>query len=166
LKFDRSWGLIVEMKRVMGITISIVFVACTDKAAPDYAKCMQADSAGYLQNAYDACKRAVADDPTSTSGRKAAALIASKRYVDWKQSEEDRSAENDRAHAAAAASQAAAQSAAEAKCQTWATNCKVGYFPDGSEQWTGVQSFHSKASCDGAGPTLGLLKCLPCKCMD
>ena len=52
---------------------------CTDKAAADYAKCVQADSAG-LSGAWAACQAAVHADPNSTSGLAAAAKLVELRH--------------------------------------------------------------------------------------
>ena len=69
----------------------IALVGCEDKAKPSYAKCVTADSQGNFQHAWDACNEAIAADPTSTSGKAAAAKLAESKYVAWKKSEDDRS---------------------------------------------------------------------------
>jgi hypothetical protein len=74
------------------VAILCLPAACVDKAQPDYAKCVQADTAGDFQRAWDACKRAIATDPESTSGRAAAAKLAEPKFVAWKKSEDERSA--------------------------------------------------------------------------
>jgi hypothetical protein len=61
------------------VVATFLLSACTDKAQPDYAKCVQADSAGDLQGAWSACNAAVAADPNSTSGKAAATKLAEMR---------------------------------------------------------------------------------------
>lgn len=66
--------------RVLMLTLvvlaSALTVSCKDKAEPDYAKCVQADTAGEVQAAWTACNAAVAADPNSTSGKAAATKLA------------------------------------------------------------------------------------------
>jgi TPR repeat protein len=54
----------------------VVAGGCKDKAEPEYAKCVQADTAGDTQAAREACQSAMKADPTSASGKAAAAKLA------------------------------------------------------------------------------------------
>ena len=86
---------------------SSLTIACTDRAQPDYAKCLQADTASDVKSAWDSCNAAIGDDPNSTSGKAAAAkLVEMKPKYDKLKADEDAKA------AAAAAAQAQAQAAA------------------------------------------------------
>jgi hypothetical protein len=58
------------------IVASFFLSACKDKAEPDYAKCVQADTAGDIDGAWTACNAAVAADPNSTSAKAAVAKLA------------------------------------------------------------------------------------------
>jgi hypothetical protein len=72
--------------------VGIAATGCKDRADPAYTKCLSEDAQGNFQHAWDACHEAVAADPESTSGKAAAALVASPKYVAWKRAEEDRAA--------------------------------------------------------------------------
>jgi hypothetical protein len=78
--------------------------ACADKAKSDYTRCVQLDVQGDVGGAWDACNSAVAADPTSKSGRAAAAKLAEmkQRYDDWKRDEASRKKGEDRKVAAQA----------------------------------------------------------------
>jgi len=84
----------------------LIMVGCEDKAQPDYAKCVQADTAADIEGAWTACNAAIADDPNSKSGKAAAAKLAEMKpkYDAWK-------ADRDAKAAAAAAAQAKADEA-------------------------------------------------------
>jgi hypothetical protein len=86
---------------------------CTDKAAADYAQCVQSDSAGDLSGAWTACQSAVQADPNSTSGKAAAAKLVDLRPRLDKQNA-------DLAAQAQAAQQAQIQRQAEANRQALA----------------------------------------------
>lgn len=77
------------------IVASFFLSACKDKAEPDYAKCIQADTAGDLQGAWDSCNAAVAADPNSTSGKAAGAKLAEmKPKYDARQAKQGAKADN------------------------------------------------------------------------
>ena len=99
MKIVRQWFIIL-----VGVT---GLLGCTDKAQPDYAKCVQADTSGDVKTAWDSCNAAVGADPNSTSGKAAATKLAEMkpRYDSWK-------ADQDAKVAAAAAAQAKAAAAA------------------------------------------------------
>ena len=66
---------------------SMVFAAgCKDKAADDYAKCVQDDAQGDVHGAWLTCGYAVHDDPTSKSGVAAASKLVElkPKYDTWK----------------------------------------------------------------------------------
>lgn len=102
---------------------AIAIAGCEDKAQPDYAKCVVADSQGNFQHAWDACNEAIAVDPNSTSGKAAAAKLAEPKYVAWKKSEDDRSAN---ASAAKAQSDALAAQANLSQLKAKATFAENG----------------------------------------
>jgi hypothetical protein len=133
---------VVVMMGLMGLT-----VGCTDKAKDNYAKCVQADTAGDVEGAWKACTDAVGDDPNSTSGKAAAAKLTAMKpaYDKWK-------ADQDAKAAAAAAAQAKAdeerrQAEATAEKQRIAAlRAKIhraydGFDPDGDCQSNGYPPF-------------------------
>ena len=81
--------------------------------------------------------------------------------IDRAKVDAEQKADEERQRAAATA--ASAQAAEDAKCPRWVTNCLLGHFPDGSEQWTGLQYFNSKSQCEGGTSGMGV-PCNPCKC--
>ncbi len=54
---------------------------------------------------------------------------------------------------------------AELRCKgkKWATKCMTGRRPDGSEKWTGMQTFDTRADCVRA--VTGAGTCDECACM-
>lgn len=105
------------------VVVLVAFaVGCKDKAQPDYAACLQADTAGDVKKAWDSCNAAVAADPNSTSGKAAAAKLTEMKpkYDGWKkdqdamaaaQAEQQRQADAARAKAEAETRKAAAAAA-------------------------------------------------------
>jgi hypothetical protein len=53
----------------------LMLAGCTDKAEPDYTRCLDLETKGETQNARDACNAAVTADPNSKSGKAAAAKV-------------------------------------------------------------------------------------------
>jgi hypothetical protein len=53
----------------------------------------------------------------------------------------------------------------EARCKgkKWATKCMTGRRPDGSEKWTGMQQFDTRAECVKVATGAGT--CDECACM-
>jgi hypothetical protein len=80
-----------------------MMTACADKAQPDYARCVQAETAGDLHAAWTACNDAIGADPNSTAGKAAAGKMneMKPRYDAWKDEQAKKAA------AAAAADRAA-----------------------------------------------------------
>jgi hypothetical protein len=95
------------------VVAAILLVACKDKAEPDYAACVQADTAGDVGKAWDSCTAAVGADPNSTSGKAAAAKLTAMKpaYDKWKADQ------NAKAAAAAAAQAKADEERAKAEAQ-------------------------------------------------
>jgi len=89
----------------------VLLVSCSDKAKPDFDKCVEADTAGALQPASDACTAAVSADPTSVSGKAAAEKLVTLKV---KLAEKAKADEEARAKAQAEAA-AKAKVDAEAK---------------------------------------------------
>ena len=81
-------------------TLGILLGGCTDKAKPDYATCVQARASGDIEGAWRACNDAIRADPSSTSGKAAATLLA-----EVKPDYDRRKAEHDAAQAKAAEEQ-------------------------------------------------------------
>lgn len=58
------------------VVISALFGGCQDKAAPSYEQCVQLFNEGDSRGALDACKAAIAANPTSKSGKEAVIKLA------------------------------------------------------------------------------------------
>jgi len=132
-----------------------------DKATPDYKKCLDNELKGSLDVARQACASAASADPGSKDGLAAAAKLAA---IDAKIKEEKARVEAEAA-AHAAAEEKAQQEAVEARCKgkKWATKCMTGHRPDGTEKWTGIQQFDTRAECQKV--TSGVGTCDECACM-
>jgi len=117
---------------VLGAMFVMTLAGCEDKAQPDYDRCVQmatpctckpddplcsCGSNGDLKGAWDACNAAVVADPTSKSGKLAAAKLGEVKVALDKQREEQAAA----AAAKAKADDAAKQAAAEAMKARWPT---------------------------------------------
>jgi hypothetical protein len=121
------------MENMRAFTFGVVFImltACSDKAQPDYAKCVQADTTGDLAGAVKACSDAIGADPNSTSGKAAAAKLAEikPKYDAWKADQDAKAAAAAEAKRAADAVQAKAQAearAAQAKAEAEARQAAV-----------------------------------------
>ena len=62
--------------QLAGVTaLSLVLLACTDKAKPDFERCEQLERAKKFEDARKACERATSKDPESSSGKLAAAKL-------------------------------------------------------------------------------------------
>ena len=148
---DRAWLTLV----------ALLAAACTDKASADFKRCTDLESRGALPEARAACEAAVAADPTSNDGLAAAAKIAE---IDSKvQAEKARVEAEAAAHAASETK--TQEDAVEARCKgkKWATKCMTGHRPDGTEKWTGMQWFDTRADC--LKVTSGAGTCDECACM-
>jgi hypothetical protein len=142
--------------------IAIVMVAgCADKATPDYTKCVDFDAKGMLDQARAACVAAVNADGTSKDGVAAAAKIVE---IDAKVNTQKATAVAEAA-ASVARDVKSRQDDAELRCKgkKWATKCMTGHRPDGSEKWTGMQTFDTRADCVRA--VVGAGTCDECACM-
>jgi hypothetical protein len=95
------------------LPLSWLLLACQDKAQPDYAACVQADTAGEVGKAWDSCTAAVGADPNSTSGKAAAAKLMAMKpaYDQWKADQGAKAA------AAAAAQEQADEARAKAEAE-------------------------------------------------
>ncbi len=144
------------------LIIAIVAVAgCNDKATPDYEKCVELETKGKHDEARAACAAAASADPRSKDGVSAAAKMAE---IDSKVKEENARVEAEAASRAAAEAKAK-QDAEDARCKgkKWATKCMTGHRPDGTEKWTGMQWFDTRAECQHV--TSGVGTCDECACM-
>lgn len=140
----------------------IAVAGCTDdKATPDYNKCVELEAKGSHDLARAACVSAVSADARSKDGLAAAAKITE---IDAKVKEEAARVEGEAA-ARVAAEAKAQQEADEARCKgkKWATKCMTGHRPDGTEKWTGMQQFDTRAECIKAATGGGT--CDECACM-
>ena len=143
------------------VLFALALVACTDKATPDYQRCIELEAKGVLDQARAACAAAVSADGTSKDGLAAAAKIVE---IDAKVQKEK--ARVDAEAAARAATETKAQEdTIEARCKgkRWATKCMTGHRPDGTEKWTGMQWFDTRAEC--VRVTSGAGTCDECTCM-
>ena len=138
----------------------VALCACTDKATPDYKRCVELESKGSLGDARAACTSAVNADPTSNDGRAAAAKIVE---IDAKVQQEKARLDAEAAGRALLESKAK-DDEIEARCQgkRWATKCMTGHRPDGTEKWTGMQWFDTRAQC--LHVTSGAGTCDECTC--
>lgn len=97
---------------------AIAFAAgCADKAKPDYARCIQTQASGQVEEAWKACNDAISADAASESGKAAAELLnklkpayekakAERESREAKAAEEKRKADAEaQAHAVALAKQ-------------------------------------------------------------
>jgi hypothetical protein len=142
--------------------MAIVVAGCADKATPDYTKCVDYELKGTLDLARAACVSAMTADPTSKDGLAAAAKVT---QLDAKLKQEKDRVEAEAATRAAADAKAQVE-AGEARCKgkKWATKCMTGHRPDGSEKWTGMQQFDTRAECVKAASGAGT--CDECACME
>jgi hypothetical protein len=140
----------------------VTLAGCTeDKATPDYKKCLGYESNGALDLARQACAAAASADPASKDGVSAGTKLAE---IDTKMKAEKARVEGEAA-ARAATDEKAKQDAIEARCKgkKWATKCMTGHRPDGTEKWTGMQQFDTRAECQKV--TSGVGTCDECACM-
>lgn len=110
------------MRKLMVVVASVILAAgCTDKAKPNYEKCLAADKAGDLQSAWSACLAASFDDPNSSSGKAAGVKLEElrPRYNQWQ-------ADQAASLAAAQAATAQAQAARVAQLRAQATIQRTG----------------------------------------
>jgi hypothetical protein len=148
--------------RIGSFIVLLALSACTeDKATPDYTRCVDLEAKGKLDEARTACTAATNADPKSKDGLAAAAKIAA---IDEKVKQDKARAESEAA-ARAAAETKARQDAEEARCKgkKWATKCMTGHREDGTEKWTGMQWFDTRAECQRV--TSGAGTCDECACM-
>ena len=142
--------------------ITLLTVGCAeDKATPDYKKCIDYELKGTLDLARQACASAASADPLSKDCVAAAAKLTE---LDTKLTADKARVEAEAA-ARALAEDKARQDATDARCQgkKWATKCMKGKRPDGSEKWTGMQQFDTRAECQKV--TSGVGTCDECACM-
>ncbi|HEY2368393.1 MAG TPA: hypothetical protein VGH87_18480 [Polyangiaceae bacterium] len=143
------------------LIVLVAFLACDDKATPDYTKCVDLETKGQHAEARAACSAAANVDPRSKDGVAAATKMAE---IDSKVREENAKI------VAAAASNAATETKSkeeleELRCKgkKWATKCMTGHRPDGTEKWTGMQWFDTRDACKKV--TSGVGTCDECACM-
>jgi hypothetical protein len=144
-----------------------VLIACTDKAKPDYDRCVKEleDQPDHIEQAADMCAAAVAADPGTTSGKAAAARLKdlqvevaqrAKAKADAKVKADAEAA----AQAQAAAQAAAAQAARDEKCETWCVEAGPG---------VGHHCVFSKKRCEdfeklyASSPGVGVTRSCYCK---
>jgi hypothetical protein len=91
--------------------------ACADKAQPDYARCVQADTSGDLDAAWKACNDAIGADPASASGKAAAAKMAEMKpkYDKWREEQAQKAEAAAKIERAAAIERAQADEVARAR---------------------------------------------------
>lgn len=65
----------LSLKWLGTLACALVMTACADKAKPEFERCEQLQTDKKYNEAREACQRAVAADPESTSGKLAAARI-------------------------------------------------------------------------------------------
>jgi len=158
LRYVREVPMLARSVQISVVVLSMLFVACKDKAEPDYAACVQAEAKGDIEKAWNYCNDAVGADPTSTSGKAATAKLAElkPKYDEWKKQQD--------AYAAAAAemdrkAQAAALAAGRAKvhrtrAETFDGSCTGQGKPGHSYRYEGA-TFDVNASvaqADGCSP--------------
>jgi hypothetical protein len=143
------------------ITLVTIVGCAEDKATPNYKKCIDYELKGTLDLARQACALAASADPLSKDGVAAAAKLTE---LDTKIASDKARVEAEAA-ARALAEDKARQDATDARCQgkKWATKCMKGKRPDGSEKWTGMQQFDTRAECQKV--TSGVGTCDECACM-
>jgi hypothetical protein len=78
-------GIVVGLFGVLVIGV-LVHVAFPDKAEPAYEKCLEAEAAGNIGAAWDACTEAVRADQGTTAAKAATAKLAElqPKYVAWR----------------------------------------------------------------------------------
>src|ERR1700690_2247134 len=133
------------MNRRLIITL-VALVGCTeDKATPDYKKCIDYELKGTLDLARQACASAASADPRSKDGVAAGAKLTE---IDAKMTEDKARLEAQAAARVVTEDKARLEAeAARCKGKKWATKCMMGKRPDGSEKWTGMQQFDTRAEC-------------------
>jgi len=144
------------------ITLFTTIASCAeDKATPDYKRCIDYELKGTLDLARQACASAASAAPLSKDGVAAAAKLTE---IDAKM-KDDKARVEAEAAAHAAAEDKARQEAVDARCKgkKWATKCMTGRRPDGTEKWTGMQQFDTRAECQKV--TSGTGTCDECACM-
>ncbi len=142
--------------------IIITVIGCAeDKATPDYKRCLDYELKGTLDLARQACAAAASAAPASKDGVAAGAKLTE---IDTKLKDQKARMEAEAA-THAAAEEKAQQEALEAKCKgkKWATKCMTGHRPDGTDKWTGMQQFDTRAECQKH--TSGVGTCDECACM-
>lgn len=148
--FDR-----VQSRVLVAFALTLM-VACTDKAEPNYAKCIQAEAAGEIGTAWNFCTGAVGADPNSTSGKAAASKLTSMKpkYDAWLADQKAKAAAaaeaQGRADAARAAAEAQARAQAAAAARTKVRPKYDGYDPDTTCTAKGLPPFRK----DYGGGTL------------
>lgn len=149
------------MHRRLFIFLVTVVACAEDKATPDYKKCIDYESKGTLDLARQACAAAASADPRSKDGVAAGMKLTE---IDTKMKEDTARMEAEAA-ARVAAQDKARQEAEDAQCKgkKWATKCMLGRRPDGTEKWTGMQQFDTRAECKKV--TSGVGTCDECACM-
>jgi hypothetical protein len=141
---------------------ALLLLACNeDKATPDFQKCVDLEAKGKLDEARVACTSATSADPKSKDGLAAAAKIAA---IDAKVQQDKARVEAEAASRAAAETKSK-EDQGDAKCKgkKWGTKCMTGHRPDGTEKWTGMQWFDTRAECQRV--TSGTGTCDECACM-
>lgn len=153
----RSWSALPSL-----LVTLITFASCDeDKASPDYKKCLDYELKGTLDLARQACASAASANPRSKDGLAAGAKLTE---LDTKIND-DKARVEAAAAARVVAEDKAKQEAADARCKgkKWATKCMLGKRPDGTEKWTGMQQFDTRAECQKV--TSGVGTCDECACM-
>lgn len=153
MKFGAVVGVVV-------VALAGVLIVRRDKAEVPYNECLVASQKDKLDDARDACDRAVSADPESTSGKKAKAQLEA---ISAKVADDEK-----KTNAALQARLAAqrAQDERDAKCTKWKTICTTGRHPDGSERTTGAVYSKTKDECANIGAQFGNIPCDPCRCAD
>ncbi len=139
----------------------VLVVGCEDKATADYQKCVELETKGQHDEARSACAAAASADPRSKDG---VAAAAKKAEIEAKVKEEEARRVSEAASRAAAESKAK-QNDIDERCKgkKWATKCMTGHREDGTEKWTGMQWFDTRAECQKV--TSGVGTCDECACM-
>jgi hypothetical protein len=148
--------------RFLFIIAIVALTGCNeDKATPDYTKCIDLDAKGTFDLARAACVSAVNADGASKDGVLAAAKIVE---IDAKvKKQKDIVEAAAAAHAAQEVKDRIEEAEVRCKGKKWATKCMTGHRPDGSEKWTGMQTFDTRADCVKAATGTGT--CDECACM-
>jgi membrane protein involved in colicin uptake len=158
------------MENMRAFTFGIVFIvltACSDKAQPDYAKCVQADTTGDLAGAVKACSDAIGADPNSTSGKAAATKLAEikPKYDAWKADQDAKAAAAAEAKRAADAVQAKAQAEARAVQAKAEAEARQAAVTDLRRRVKGLFAYDNKPDsrclAEGKPPTPGTMRAGP-----